>query len=141
MRRARPAASRMGFFKRKPGSLDEGRPRRSARPTIAVDAFLSDTLTAARPDYGWLSEETADAPAGSPRSRIFVVDPIDGTRAFLDGRATWCVSIAVVEAGRPLAGVLDCPAPRRDLSARAGQRRLEGRRAGCAFEPAARCPR
>jgi myo-inositol-1(or 4)-monophosphatase len=42
--------------------------------------------------------------------RTFVVDPIDGTRAFLDGKSTWCVSVAVVERGRPLAGVLECPA-------------------------------
>ena len=76
----------------------------------AVDRFLRDALTAARPDYGWLSEETADDPARLAARRTFVVDPIDGTRAFLAGRRTWCVSIAVVEEGRSLAGVLDCPA-------------------------------
>ena len=77
---------------------------------IAVDAFLRDTLLAARPDYGWLSEETADNPDRLAAPRTFVVDPIDGTRAFIQGRRTWCVSIAVVEAGTPLAGVLECPA-------------------------------
>lgn len=77
---------------------------------IAVDTFLRESLLAARPDYGWLSEETADDPARLLARRTFVVDPIDGTRAFIDGRTTWCVSIAVVEAGMPIVGVLDCPA-------------------------------
>lgn len=77
---------------------------------IAVDDYLRTTLLKARPDYGWLSEETTDTPERLSARRTFVVDPIDGTRAFIDGRRTWCVSIAVVEAGRPLVGVLDCPA-------------------------------
>ena len=76
----------------------------------AVDAFLKGSLRAARPDYGWLSEETVDTPDRLTAQRTFVVDPIDGTRAFLEGREVWCVSIAIVENGRPLAGVLDCPA-------------------------------
>ena len=76
---------------------------------IAVDNFLRQTLSAARPDYGWLSEETADTPERLSARRTFVVDPIDGTRAFIDGRDIWCVSIAVVENGLPLAGVLECP--------------------------------
>ncbi|MHB2266159.1 3'(2'),5'-bisphosphate nucleotidase CysQ [Aliihoeflea sp. PC F10.4] len=77
---------------------------------IAVDRFLRDALLKARTDYGWLSEETvADASRLSAR-RTFVVDPIDGTRAFIGGQDMWCVSIAVVEAGRPIAGVLDAPA-------------------------------
>lgn len=76
---------------------------------IAVDEFLRKTLLAARPDYGWLSEETADNEERLSAKRTFIVDPIDGTRAFLEGKATWCVSIAVVENGVSLAGVLDCP--------------------------------
>lgn len=79
---------------------------------LAVDDFLRTSLLAARPDYGWLSEETADNPERLSARRTFVVDPIDGTRAFIEGSRTWCVSIAVVEAGEPLAGVLDCPALR-----------------------------
>jgi myo-inositol-1(or 4)-monophosphatase len=77
---------------------------------IAVDRFLFETLRAARPSYGWLSEETIDNPDRLAAHRTFVVDPIDGTRAFIAGRRTWCVSVAVVENGVPIAGVLDCPA-------------------------------
>ncbi|MEO5758843.1 MAG: 3'(2'),5'-bisphosphate nucleotidase CysQ [Mesorhizobium sp.] len=76
----------------------------------AADAYLHKTLLAARPDYGWLSEETVDDPVRLSARRTFVVDPIDGTRGFLEGLRTWCVSVAVVENGRTLAGVLECPA-------------------------------
>lgn len=78
---------------------------------MAVDAYLKRTLLQARPDYGWLSEESADSdPAHRQRARrTFVVDPIDGTRAFINGIADWCVSVAVVEDNKPVAGVLDAP--------------------------------
>lgn len=77
---------------------------------LHVDRYLQDTLMAARPDYGWLSEETEDDQSRLSKRRTFVVDPIDGTKAFIEGRDIWCVSIAVVENGGTLAGVLDCPA-------------------------------
>lgn len=73
---------------------------------IAVDTFLKEALRPARPGYGWLSEETADAADRLTHDTVFVVDPIDGTRAFLRGEDTWCVSVAVVENGRPVAGVI-----------------------------------
>lgn len=95
---------------------------------IAVDTFLRQSLTAARPDYGWLSEETVDTPERLATRRTFVVDPIDGTRAFIDGRDIWCVSIAVVEDGLPLAGVLECPVRREFYQAGAtGKALLNGR--------------
>ena len=76
---------------------------------IAVDTLLKLMLGAARPDYGWLSEETADDPDRLQRARVFVVDPIDGTRAYVKDRPWWAVSIAIVEAGRPVAGVIYAP--------------------------------
>lgn len=76
----------------------------------AVDDFLRACLTEARPDYGWLSEETDDDAGRLNQDRVFVVDPIDGTRSYVDGNATWGISIAVVEAGRPTAGVVFLPA-------------------------------
>ena len=77
---------------------------------IAVDRLLKERLLGARPDYGWLSEETADDSSRLAARRTFVVDPIDGTIAFIKGRPWWVVSIAVVEDGRPTAGVLNAPA-------------------------------
>lgn len=100
----------LSFFRKDPDVWMKGGTSPVSEADIAVDTFLRETLTAARPDYGWLSEETADTLERLSAHRTFVVDPIDGTRAFVDGRDVWCVSIAVVEDGRPLSGVLDCPA-------------------------------
>lgn len=76
---------------------------------LAVDALLHESLRAARPDYGWLSEETADSPDRLERSRLFVVDPIDGTVAFIKNKPWWTVALAVVEDGRPTAAVVYAP--------------------------------
>lgn len=76
---------------------------------LAADALLKARLRAARPDYGWLSEETADDPERLTRRRLFVVDPIDGTRAYLNDRPWWAVSLAVVDGDRPSAGVVYAP--------------------------------
>lgn len=76
---------------------------------LAIDALLRRELLAARPDYGWLSEETADDLARLQRRRVFLVDPIDGTRAFVRGKPWWSVCVAVVEDGRPVAGVVCAP--------------------------------
>ncbi|WP_018688602.1 3'(2'),5'-bisphosphate nucleotidase CysQ [Ahrensia kielensis] len=78
----------------------------------AVNAYLEEHLMAARPDYGWLSEETLDSDKSVrlAAKRTFIVDPIDGTRGFINGSKVWCVSVGIVEDGRPVAGVLVCPA-------------------------------
>ncbi len=76
----------------------------------AADEYLRRTLLAARPEYGWLSEESADDGERLNRKRVFIVDPIDGTRGFIAGNNKWCVSVAIVEQGRPCCGVLECPA-------------------------------
>ncbi|ODT83409.1 MAG: hypothetical protein ABS76_03330 [Pelagibacterium sp. SCN 64-44] len=77
---------------------------------IVVDRFLAANLLGARPAYGWLSEETVDNPSRLDCERVFVVDPIDGTRAFLRGEDYWTISLAVVENGVPVAGVVYAPA-------------------------------
>jgi myo-inositol-1(or 4)-monophosphatase len=77
---------------------------------LEVDAFLRQRLTALDPDAGWLSEETLDASDRIERRRLWVVDPIDGTRDYLRGRPGWCVSVALVEDRVPIVGVLDAPA-------------------------------
>ena len=77
---------------------------------LAVDTLLKLELKSARPDYGWLSEETADDPARLSTRRQFVDDPIDGTVAFMKNKPWFAISIAVVEDGRPIAGVVHAPA-------------------------------
>lgn len=63
---------------------------------FAVDKFLAKMLQSARPAYGWLSEESEDDPARLSANRLFVVDPIDGTRGFMAGSKDWTISIAIV---------------------------------------------
>ncbi len=87
----------------------------------AADEYLRQTLLTARPNYGWLSEESGEHGGEKSAKRIFVVDPIDGTRAFIDGKTVWCVSVAIVEKNRPIAGVLCCPARAEMYTAAKGQ--------------------
>jgi len=75
---------------------------------FAVDNYLKQTLLQARPHYGWISEESVDDREQN-HHRTFVVDPIDGTRGFINGSSQWCISIAIIEAGQPICGVLECP--------------------------------
>jgi len=76
---------------------------------IEVDHLLRDRLMRAAPGYGWLSEESADDPARLEASRVWIVDPIDGTRGFIAGRPDWAISAALVEEGRPFAAALFAP--------------------------------
>ena len=76
---------------------------------LAVNAHLSAVLRTARTDYGWLSEETEDDTARLSHDRVFIIDPIDGTRSFVEGARTWAIAMAVVEAGRVTAGVVYLP--------------------------------
>jgi len=77
---------------------------------LEVDSFLREHLSKLDPDAGWLSEETLDASDRIERSRLWVVDPIDGTRDYLRGRPGWAVSVALVDERVPVIGVLDAPA-------------------------------
>ncbi|QQA43065.1 3'(2'),5'-bisphosphate nucleotidase CysQ [Pelagovum pacificum] len=76
---------------------------------LAVDGMLKDRLLTARPDHGWLSEETEDDTDRLSTTRQFIVDPIDGTRAFIAGQKDWAISIALAEAGEVIAGVVHVP--------------------------------
>ena len=81
---------------------------------LAVDEFLKRELQALLPSAGWLSEETADAPVRLEGDLVWLVDPIDGTRAFIHGRDGWAVSVALVNTARPLFGYLFAPARARE---------------------------
>src|SRR6201990_2238321 len=73
---------------------------------IAVNDLLEKRLRSATPDYGWVSEESADDPSRLGKQLVWIVDPIDGTRGYLAGKEDWCVSVALVEDASPvLAGV------------------------------------
>ena len=88
---------------------------------LEVDQFLRGELEALDPEAGWFSEETIDVPERVDRNRLWVVDPIDGTRDYLRQRSGWCVSVALVENGAPVIGVLDAPARAEHWTAETGK--------------------
>lgn len=76
---------------------------------LAADRILHRILLGERPEYGWLSEETADSPERLQRERLWVVDPIDGTNSFVAGRPEFAVCVGLVDAGRAVVGVVHNP--------------------------------
>lgn len=87
---------------------------------IAVDEFLRGRLLGLGTGYGWLSEETEDNPTRLDADNVWIVDPIDGTRAYLAGQADWAISVALAVRGRPVLGALFAPVTRELFLAVAG---------------------
>jgi len=88
---------------------------------MAVNDMLERDLRAARPGYGWLSEETEDGAGRLGREHVFIIDPIDGTRSFIEGSATWAHSLAVAEKGIVTAAVIYLPLRDKLYAAAKGQ--------------------
>ncbi len=86
---------------------------------MAVDALLKQRL--AMPGVGWLSEETEDNPARLDMRRLWIADPIDGTRAYIAGFPDWTIAVALVEDGRPLLGCVYAPVTDEMFFAQAGK--------------------
>jgi myo-inositol-1(or 4)-monophosphatase len=76
---------------------------------IAADKKIKEILTTKFSEYGWLSEETQDTPDRLTKDRVWVVDPIDGTKEFVEGIPNFVVSIGLVENGTPILGVIHNP--------------------------------
>ncbi len=100
----------VGFFRHAPKAWTKENASPVTEADIAVDRYLNATLLGARPSYGWLSEETVDDDRRLTCRRVFVIDPIDGTRGFIRGDDSWTISLAVAELGRPTCGVVYAPA-------------------------------
>jgi myo-inositol-1(or 4)-monophosphatase len=73
---------------------------------IAVNNLLRTRLAALAPEAGWLSEETEDSLPGRSMATAWIVDPIDGTRAYITGRDDWTISVALVDDGSPVLAAL-----------------------------------
>ena len=97
------------YWRDDPQVWDKGGDDPVSEADFAVDTHLKSTLLKARPDYGWVSEETEDDPARFEATRTFIIDPIDGTRAFVAGEKTWAHSLAIVENGQPIAAAVYLP--------------------------------
>lgn len=101
----------LAHWKRNPQVWDKGAEHGPVTEAdLAVNDMLHATLLAARPDYGWLSEESPDTPARLSAQRTFIIDPIDGTRAFIAGEETFAHSLAVATQGKITAAVVYLPA-------------------------------
>ena len=85
-----------------------------------ADSFLKSELTNARPDYGWLSEETVDSEDRLGKEKVWIVDPLDGTKEFIEGVPQFVVSVALVEYGVPIVGVLHNPVTKETFYASKG---------------------
>jgi myo-inositol-1(or 4)-monophosphatase len=88
---------------------------------IAVNDLIETRLRRATPDYGWLSEESADDEQRLDKRLVWIVDPIDGTRGYLAGREDWCVSVALVENTSPVLAAVFAPATDEFFFAARGQ--------------------
>ena len=86
-----------------------------------ADSYLKSTLMSARPQYGWLSEETVDSKSRLSKEKVWIVDPLDGTKEFIEGVQQFVVSIALVEKGTPIIGVLHNPVTKETFHAVKGK--------------------
>ena len=99
----------------------------------AADTRLKEILMVARPNYGWLSEETVDSPERLTKDRVWIVDPLDGTKEFIEGVPHFVVSVALVENGNPIVGVLYNPITAETFTAAKGEgAELNGEKIQCA---------
>jgi myo-inositol-1(or 4)-monophosphatase len=94
-----------------PGAVDYDEKSSRGDPVTAADLAIDEVLREMlpQPGEGWLSEETADSPDRLHHDRVWVVDPLDGTREFVDGIPEWCISVGAVEGGKPVAGGIYSP--------------------------------
>jgi myo-inositol-1(or 4)-monophosphatase len=100
----------MRFWKNTPQVWDKGAAGPVTEADLAVNDMLQTTLLAARPGYGWLSEETPDGAARLDCEHVFIIDPIDGTRAFIAGETHFSHSLAVARNGQITAACVYLPA-------------------------------
>ncbi len=91
---------------------------------LAIDKMLHTDLRENRPDYGWLSEETEDDQTRLDHEHVFIIDPIDGTRAFINGERTWSHSLAIARHGEVIASVVYVPMMDRLYAASSDQKTM-----------------
>jgi len=123
----------LGYFKADYEIKDKGYHNPVTTADHAADSRLKEILISAKPDYGWLSEETIDSPERLTKERVWVVDPLDGTKEFIEGVPHFAVSIGLVENGTPIVGVLYNPVTGETFTAAQGEgAQLNGEPIQCA---------
>lgn len=118
---ARAAGRRIAKHYRGDYQVEEKAP---GNPVTIADTeanqIIQKAVLAAFPNDGWLSEETADSPARLAKDRVWIVDPLDGTREFVDHVPEFCVCVALVVAGVVQVGVSYNPIEDQMFAARRG---------------------
>jgi len=97
------------FYQNEYEVLMKGKGNPVTEADVAANNKLNEILTTSFPNYGWLSEETQDTSDRLTRTRVWIVDPIDGTKEFVEGIPNFVVSIGLVENGHPILGVIHNP--------------------------------
>jgi myo-inositol-1(or 4)-monophosphatase len=110
----------MNYYKADYEIRDKGYHNPVTTADHAADSRLKELLMNARPNYGWLSEETVDSPNRLTKEKVWVVDPLDGTKEFIEGVPNFVVSIALVENSIPIVGVLYNPVTEETFTAEKG---------------------
>ena len=111
----------LSYFARDIHAWDKSPDNPVSEADMAVDTFLRTTLTQNRTGYGWLSEETEDHSDRLRCGRLWIVDPIDGTRAFLAGGDDWGISVALVQDTKPIIAAFYAPVKNAFYFAEAGR--------------------
>ena len=111
----------MNYYKADYEIRDKGYHNPVTTADHVADSYLKKVLMGARPDYGWLSEETVDSPDRLDKDRVWVVDPLDGTKEFIEGVPNFVVSVGLVENGIPIVGVLYNPVTKETFTAANGE--------------------
>lgn len=118
----------MRYFGRRHESWHKGPGQIVTEADVAIDRYLHATLRRGCAEDGWLSEETEDDRLRLARRRVWVVDPIDGTRSFAEGTPEFAISVALLVEGRPVLGFVFNPATDELFEAARGEgARLRGR--------------
>ncbi|MBT3251303.1 MAG: 3'(2'),5'-bisphosphate nucleotidase CysQ [Candidatus Marinimicrobia bacterium] len=110
----------MKFYKSQYNITDKGYHNPVTDADFAANTSIHDILRNEYPGYGWLSEETADSQERLSRTRVWIVDPLDGTKEFIEGVPNFVVSIGLVENGIPILGVLYNPVTQEMMDAARG---------------------
>jgi myo-inositol-1(or 4)-monophosphatase len=111
----------MGFFRQEHERWEKGPGQVVTEADVAIDRFLHRELLGRHPEDGWLSEETEDDRARLGRRRVWVVDPIDGTRSFAEGTPEFTVCVGLLVDGAPVLGFVLNPATEEMFEARLGE--------------------
>ncbi len=118
---AKASVVALDHWKRGPLHWDKSDGSPVSEGDIAVNQVLHEALGRTLASYGWISEETPDDLSRLHKQRVWIADPIDGTRDFIAGGMDWCIALALLEEGTPILAIVSCPAREELFIARRGE--------------------